>query len=138
MPAVEFIVAGPVVSGQTKNPGRRQDFIKRAEGAARAAMAGRPMLEDAIRAKIVIVTAAPGVIDDDNVEKLLRDCMQGVVYANDRTVISTSRDIRSLDDSFKLKGTPVFFRQALFDAISNLAPFIYVYVTNEFDSGVIW
>jgi crossover junction endodeoxyribonuclease RusA len=102
----EFIVDGPPVSHQTKNPSRLREWksFVRAEVAKRWPM-GLPPISVAVKITVVYYHDGEVVrIDEDNMIKPIQDAMNGLVYEDDRQVTDVSARKTDLNGSFRVRG----------------------------------
>lgn len=102
----EFIISGPPVSHQTRNPERLRAW----QLAVRtAAMQGWPVEVQPITSqiKLLVTYYHDGVtvrIDNDNMVKPIQDALIGLVYVDDRQITDTQIRKTDINGSFRVRG----------------------------------
>ncbi len=102
----EFIINGPPVSHQTRNPARLRDWkaLVRTEAAKRWPPWTAPV-QVALKITVVYYHDSEVVrIDEDNMIKPTQDAMNGLVYVDDRQVTDVSARKTDLNGSFRIRG----------------------------------
>jgi len=133
VPSVEFNVDGIPVSYQSTNSLLRAGYRAKIQAEAGKAMAGLRPWTVRVGLEMWILTVADVAPENDNVLKLVRDALQGVVYVNDRQVHRDRVLRHDLQMPVTLPGLP--------DRLAALAtrgqPFIYVRVNTDVPWAVI-
>jgi crossover junction endodeoxyribonuclease RusA len=134
VPTVEFHVDGIAVSHQSRNRARKIRYIQDVRAAAEKAMAGVVPWPDKLRLTLWILTiGSVAPVDNDNVLKLVRDALEGIVYVNDGQVRQDNVWCHDLHEPVRLHGIP----GGLAALATRGAPFIYVRLTTNVDWTVI-
>ena len=102
----EFIVDGPPISHQTRNPERLRAWQFAARVAAKQywPVALPPL---STRLKLIVTYCHDGVavrIDNDNMVKPIQDALIGLVYADDRQITDTQIRKTDINGSFRVRG----------------------------------
>jgi crossover junction endodeoxyribonuclease RusA len=122
----EFIVGGPPVSHQTRNPDRLRAWQRTVrEAAAQRWPADEPPVMVALRFAVTYYHDGVSVrIDNDNLVKPIQDALIGLVYEDDRQITDIYVRKTDLNGSFKVRGMSL----VLAEGFSRNNEFLYVRV----------
>ena len=127
----EFIVGGPPVSHQSRNPGRLanwKDLVRQA--AAIRWPIGTAPIRIALKITVVYYHDGPTVrIDEDNMLKPIQDALNGLVYEDDRQVTDALVRKTDLNGSFRVRG----FSRVLADGFCGNREFLHVRIDAQPD-----
>jgi crossover junction endodeoxyribonuclease RusA len=102
----EFIVDGPPVSHQTRNPARLRVWQRTVRNAAAQRWpADTPPTIARLRFTVTYYHDGVAVrIDNDNLVKPIQDALNGLVYVDDRQITDTLVRKTDLNGSFRVRG----------------------------------
>jgi crossover junction endodeoxyribonuclease RusA len=129
---VEFIVDGVPVSAQSANKTRRAQWTGDVAARASAAWSGAPVSMDVA---VVITYYGRGgwAMDLDNMSKPILDAMSGIVWVDDKQLVTLSANRRELGGAYVIEGiSPVL---ALAFVLAR--PFLHVLVTDPPDMTML-
>ncbi len=129
---LEFVVEGPPLSNQSRTSQAKENvksWRAKVAGEARNRWAAPPLL-GTLRAVLVNFHAGdvPSV-DVDNMSKPIFDCMEDIIYDNDRQIRQADIVHLSIDSDYSFVGVS----RIIIDALQVGAQFVYVRIEDPID-----
>ena len=101
----EFVIAGPPVSQQARNPDLREQWKERLQDAARQGWDAAPPVAEPVSVAITYFFDH-AQLDVDNIPKPILDALQGIVYVDDAQVFDLLCRKRDLNDVLDIPDPP--------------------------------
>lgn len=102
-PAFEFCVTGPAVSAQAQDKARLRAWQDRVAASARQAWPkGKALLTAPLRMRVSEFDAFR-TRDRDNFVKPIADALQGIVYKNDKEIVTLESEWKNLNGAFRVR-----------------------------------
>ncbi len=126
---LEFLVPGVPVSAQSRNRANLQQWVSQVAAAATSAWGVVPPVGGPVAVALTLYALGGWKLDLDNMSKPILDAMTGVVWLDDRQIVSLAAHRRDLDGAFVVQGmSPV-----LAAGFVGGAPFLHVAVLDPPD-----
>jgi hypothetical protein len=120
---LEFTVAGPPLSHQTKSKSKLREWREQVRSAAAQTWGDQPPVEVELKITVSYYHEGESVrIDNDNMVKPIQDALIGLVYVDDRCITDTEIRKTSMDGFYRTR-SPVLQR-----ALLRKIPFLYIVV----------
>jgi crossover junction endodeoxyribonuclease RusA len=104
MPHLEFTVAGPPVSHQTKDKANLNNWKATIRAEAAKSWGAKPPLLGKLKCTIInFHEGSDASLDDDNMVKPMRDALNGLVYADDSQISYSETMHVSIDAPIKIR-----------------------------------
>lgn len=129
----EFVVPGIPVSAQAENRSKLAQWKAQVAAAAAVARGGAPLETGPCASTVTMYAIGGWKLDLDNMAKPILDAMTGVVWVDDRQLVTVVPGRRELDGPFVVMG----MSRVLADGFVGGKPFVHVAVLPPPDLTVL-